>query len=65
MDSADELAGVQDRSLSRALTASRDAEEPITWVLAVLPGSDLEAQLPVPYQVLRLPSHLALEGATR
>ncbi len=65
VDSADELAGVQDRSLSRALTASRDAEEPITWVLAVLPGSDLEAQLPVPYQVLRLPSHLALEGATR
>jgi RND superfamily putative drug exporter len=79
VDSADELSDVQDRSLRRALEASagdranRDpgadpgaaAGEPITWVLAVLPGSDLEAQLPVPYRVLRLASHLALEGATR
>lgn len=64
VDSADELSGTQERSLRRAMAAA-DAEEPITWVLAVLPGSDLEAQLPLPYQVLRLPSHLALEGATR
>ncbi|HEX5334364.1 MAG TPA: MMPL family transporter [Propionicimonas sp.] len=65
VDSADELKDVQDRSLRRALTAQPDADAPITWVLGVMPGSDLEAQLPVPYQVLRLPSHLALEGATR
>jgi hypothetical protein len=29
----------------------------------VMPGSDLEAQLPVAYQLIRLPSHLVLEGA--
>jgi len=67
VEAADELSASQDRALHRALTASAepDAEQPITWVLGVLPGSDLEAQLPVPYQVLKLPSHLALEGATR
>jgi RND superfamily putative drug exporter len=70
VDSADELGGVQDRSLRRALAASAEAVtsgegEPVTWVLGVLPGSELEAQLTVPYQVLKLASHLALEGATR
>ena len=65
VDRADELSDTQDRSLRRALAASADAEEPTTWVLGVMPGSDLEAQLPVPFQVLRLASHLALEGATR
>ncbi len=65
VDSADELGAVQDRSLRRALTESATADPPITWVLGVMPGSDLEAQLPLPYQLLRLPSHLVLEGATR
>lgn len=69
VDNADELGSVQDRSLHRALAASADAAtgdgEPVTWVLGVLPGSELEAQLAVPYQVLKLASHLALEGATR
>ena len=63
VDSADELKDVQDRSLRRALAAPPDAEAPITWVLGVMPGSDLEAQLPVAYQLVRLPSHLVLEGA--
>jgi RND superfamily putative drug exporter len=65
VDSADELSDVQDRSLRRALAASVTADEPTTWVLGVMPGSDLEAQLGVPYRVLTLASHLALEGATR
>jgi len=63
VDSADELSDVQDRSLRRALSAEPDPEAPITWVLGVMPGSDLEAQLPVAYQQVRLPSHLVLEGA--
>ncbi len=63
VDSADELKDVQDRSLRRALSAQPDPEAPITWVLGVMPGSDLEAQLPVAYQLVRLPSHLVLEGA--
>jgi RND superfamily putative drug exporter len=63
VDSADELKDVQDRSLRRALAAPPNAEAPITWVLGVMPGSDLEAQLPVAYQLIRLPSHLVLEGA--
>lgn len=68
VDSADELSATQDRSLHRALAASAESgpdAAPITWVLGVLPGSELEGQLPVPYQVITLPSHLALEGATR
>ena len=65
VDRADELSDTQDRSLRRALAASVHAEKPTTWVLGVMPGSDLEAQLPVPYTVLKLASHLALEGATR
>ncbi len=63
VDSADELKDVQDRSLRRALAAEPDPDSPITWVLGVMPGSDLEAQLPVAYQLIRLPSHLVLEGA--
>ncbi|MCB0911232.1 MAG: MMPL family transporter [Propionibacteriaceae bacterium] len=67
VDSADELSAAQDRSLHEALAAAAEpgADAPITWVLGVLPGSELEAQLPVPYQVIKLPSHLVLEGATR
>ena len=63
VDSADELKDVQDRSLRRALAAHPDADAPITWVLGVMPGSDLEAQLPGAYTLVRLPSHLVLEGA--
>lgn len=65
VDSADELSEVQDRSLRRALEASGSGDHPTTWVLGVMPGSDLEAQLPVPFTVLRLSSHFALEGARR
>jgi putative drug exporter of the RND superfamily len=64
VDAADELSDVQERSLRRAMEAA-PAGEPITWVLGILPGSPLLAELTGPYQVLRLPSHLALEGATR
>ncbi len=63
VDSADELSSSRDAALLAALAASATAEEPITWVLGVMPGSDLEAQLPVPFKVLKLTSHLALEGA--
>ncbi len=63
IDSADELAPRQDVALRDALTAAGD--DPITWVLGVMPGTDLEALLPVPHQVLKLTSHLALEGANR
>jgi len=65
VDNADELSDTQDRSLRRALAASATSGEPTTWVLGVMPGSDLEAQLPVPFTVLKLASHLALEGANR
>ncbi|MGV8908167.1 MAG: MMPL family transporter [Propionicimonas sp.] len=65
VDSADELSAVQDRSLRRALSEAAASDSPITWVLGVMPGSDLENQLPQPYEVVRLPSHLALEGAIR
>ena len=63
VDSADELSSSRDAALLAALAASAKAEEPTTWVLGVMPGSDLEAQLPVPFRVLKLTSHLALEGA--
>ncbi|MFZ0531170.1 MAG: MMPL family transporter [Propionicimonas sp.] len=63
VDSADELSSSRDAALLAALLASATADQPTTWVLGVMPGSDLEAQLPVPFQVLRLASHLALEGA--
>ena len=65
VDNADELSDVQDRSLRRALSAAAESQSSTTWVLGVMPGSDLEAQQPEPYQVVRLPSHLALEGANR
>lgn len=65
VDSADELSDVQERSLRRALTTQPDGDQPITWVLATQPGSDLSASLGRSYELLRLPSHLALEGASR
>jgi hypothetical protein len=64
VDAADELSDVQERSLRRAMEAPADGEA-VTWVLGVLPASPLLAELTGPYQVLRLPSHLALEGANR
>jgi RND superfamily putative drug exporter len=64
VDAADELSDVQERSLRRAMNTAA-ADPPTTWVLGVLPGSPLLAELTGPYQVLRLPSHLALEGANR
>jgi putative drug exporter of the RND superfamily len=64
VDAADELSDVQERSLRRAMEAPTDGEA-ITWVLSVLPGSPLLNELTGPYQILRIPSHLALEGATR
>jgi hypothetical protein len=64
VDAADELCEVQEHSLRRAMNTTPEGE-PITWVLGVLPGSPLLAELTGPYQVLRLPSHLALEGANR
>ncbi len=63
VDDADELSDTQEHSLRRAMGAS--SEEPITWVLGALPGSDLESHLAGPFKLLRLPSHLALEGANR
>ena len=63
VDSADELSSSRDAALLAALTASATADEPTTWVLGVMPGSALEEQLPVPFKVLKLTSHLALEGA--
>jgi len=63
VDNADELSSSRDAALLAALAASAKAEEPTTWVLGVMPGSDLESQLPVPFKVLKLASHLALEGA--
>jgi len=64
VDAADELSDVQERSLRRAMNASTEPPA-TTWVLGVLPGSPLLAELTGPYKVLRLPSHLALEGANR
>lgn len=64
VDSADELSDVQERSLRRALAATAE-DEPITWVLAAQPGSDLANLLGRSYELLRLPSHLVLEGASR
>jgi len=51
--------------LAESLQASADAAEPITWLLGVSPGAELDGWLPVPYRVLRLASHRALEGASK
>lgn len=61
VDAADELSNTQEHSLRRAL----DAGGQVTWVLAATPGSDLASQLGRECTELRLPSHLALEGANR
>jgi RND superfamily putative drug exporter len=61
VDAADELSNTQEHSLRRAL----DAGGELTWVLTAAPGSDLASQLGRECVELRLPSHLALEGANR
>jgi putative drug exporter of the RND superfamily len=63
VDAADELSETQEHSLRRAMSATSD--EPITWVLGASPGSGVESHLSGPFKLLRLPSHLALEGANR
>jgi RND superfamily putative drug exporter len=61
VEAADELSNTQEHSLRRAL----EADNHLTWVMCSAPGADLAAQLGRPCTELRLPSHLALEGATR
>ena len=51
--------------LTQTMTASAGASEPITWLLGVSPGAELDGWLPVPHRVLRLASHRALEGASK
>lgn len=63
VDGVDELSDVQERSLRKAMNDPDGP--PTTWVIGMLPGSPLTEQLTGPFQTLRLPSHLALEGATR
>jgi RND superfamily putative drug exporter len=61
VEAADELSNTQEHSLRRAL----DAGGPVTWVLTAAPGSGLASQLGRECAELRLPSHVALEGANR
>ena len=61
VEAADELSNTQEHSLRRAIEAGGH----VTWVLSAAPGSGLAAQLGRPCTELRLPSHLALEGANR
>ena len=65
IDSADELSQRRDTLLAKALSASADSSTPITWLLGVSPGTELDGWLPVPYRVLHLASHRALEGASK
>ena len=65
VDSADELSSRRDDLLTQTMTASAGASEPITWLLGVSPGAELDGWLPVPHRVLRLASHRALEGASK
>lgn len=64
VDDADDLSTAQERELRDSMNTPH-TPEPTTWVLGVLPGSPLLADLTGPYQLLRLPSHLSLEGASR
>lgn len=61
VDSADELSNTQEHSLRRAMELDGD----VAWVLTAAPGSDPKSMLGREATVLRLPSHLALEGANR
>ncbi len=65
VDSADELNHRRDTLLAASLSASATSPEPITWLLGVSPGAELDGWLPVPHRVLRLASHRALEGASK
>jgi len=60
VDAADELSDAQDAALRDALTAS--VGRPITWVLGGMPGTDPEALVSRPAELLRLAPHLALAG---
>ncbi len=59
VDAADELSDAQDAALRAALVAS---DHGTTWVLGVMPGTDLATLVPVEHRVLVLTSHLALAG---
>ena len=62
VDAADELSDAQDAALRAALTATTDPDRPTSFVLGVMPGTDLATLVPVDHQVLVLTSHLALAG---
>lgn len=64
VDDVDELSTAQEKALRVAMNTPHPSA-PTTWVLGILPGSPLLDDLTGPYQVLRLPSHLSLEGARR
>ena len=62
VDCADELSDAEDAALRQALTAAPAAEHTVTWVLGVMPGTDVDLVVPVPHQILALTPHLALAG---
>ncbi len=62
---ADELPAVDDAALAAA-RASDDPDEPTTWVLGIMPGTDPASVAPGTHKTLHLTSHLAEPaGATR
>ena len=63
---ADELPDAHEATLRAALGGPPDPDQPTTWVLGTMPGTDPSVLVPGEYRVLRLPSHLAhAAGATR
>lgn len=63
---ADELPDPADADLRAALAAPDDPEQPTTWVLGTMSGTDPAELAPDGYRVIRLTSHhAALAGATR
>ena len=63
---ADELPDAHEATLRAALGHPPDPDQPTTWVLGTMPGTDPSVLVPGEYRVLRLPSHLAhAAGATR
>lgn len=61
VDSADELGETAFRALSQALATPADpaAGNPTTWVIGIMPGTDVGAIVTVPHATLELTSHLA------
>lgn len=61
VDSADELGETAFRALSQALAtpANPAAGNPTTWVIGIMPGTDVGAIVTVPHATLELTSHLA------